>query len=109
MLTFYCVTDFQILERRLEFLSFKSKPFQLSSDRTALFVTLKQWKSLSINQVIRFTTVIIVTKRYHREGTTMQIQVLVIQVPDMCKWSIKFNILSTYMWCDAQFGTICTI
>ena len=42
---------------------FKSNPFQVNSDRTALFVTLKRWKSFSINQITKFATEIIVTKR----------------------------------------------
>ena len=31
------------------------------------------------------------------KGTVMQIQILVIQVPDMWKWSSKFSILKTYI------------
>ena len=62
MLTFYCFTEFQIFART--FVSpFEVQPFQLNSDRPEFFDKLKQWKTLSINQIIIFDTVIIVTKR----------------------------------------------
>ena len=83
----YCITDFKILERT--FIStFKSNPFQLNSDRTALFVKLTRWKTLSNNQITKFASV---------KGTVMQIQILIIQVLDMWKWSSKL-ILRIYIF-----------
>ena len=61
MLDFYYFTYFQILERHL-YPPFKFNPFQLILDKTTLFVTLKRWKSLSVNQIIKFAAVITVTK-----------------------------------------------
>ena len=84
----YCFTDFKILE--WTFIStFKSNSFQLNSDRTALFVKLKRWKTLSKNQIIKFASV---------KGTVMQIQILVIQVLDMWKWSSRLSILRIYIF-----------
>ena len=58
-------TALQISNPRTDvYFSFKFNPFQLNSDRTALFVTLKRWKSLSINQIMKLATVITVTERY---------------------------------------------
>ena len=62
-LPFTVLQIFKSLSRHL-FPPFKSNPFQLNSDRTALFVILKRWKSLSIDQIIKLATAIIVTKRY---------------------------------------------
>ena len=61
MFVFYYFTDFQILERHL-YPPFNFNPFQLILDKATLFVTLKRWKSLSVNQIIKFSAVIIVTK-----------------------------------------------
>ena len=36
----------------------KFNPFQMNWGKAALFITLKRWKSLSINQIIKFATVI---------------------------------------------------
>ena len=44
--------------------NFLSLNVQLNSDKIALFVTLKRWKTLLINQIIKFATVITVTKSY---------------------------------------------
>ena len=84
----YWFTDFKILERT--FIStFESNPFQLNSDRTALFVKLKRRKTLSNNQITKFASV---------KGTVMQIQILIIQVLDMWKWSSKLSILRIYIF-----------
>ena len=43
----------------------------MNSDRTALFVTLKRWKSFSINQLTKFATVIIVAERHSQANSNI--------------------------------------
>ena len=43
----------------------------MNSDRTALFVTLKRWKSFSINQLTKFATVTIVAERHSQTNSNI--------------------------------------